>query len=96
VPLPWEARSVSCFMTEKSAVKAPASTCGTEADGDAVVEEPDWLEDEPHPARTVPAAATTATAAAARRVVVIDPPSRSAPPCPVQATRVGHYPRIGG
>ena len=31
LPLPWAARPVNCFITEKSAVKSPALTWGTDA-----------------------------------------------------------------
>src|SRR4029077_11483674 len=34
MPVPCAARSLSCDITEKSAVKEPASICGTVADAD--------------------------------------------------------------
>src|SRR6266516_4948694 len=76
-PVPEEARSLSCAMTEKSAVKSPAAIVGTEADDPGAEEL--LLDDELHAASTVP---INRTAAAAVNVLIgdlIDDPFRSGP-----------------
>src|SRR5207344_1167767 len=76
IPFPWEASAVNCFITEKSAVNAPACTCGTDTADDPPPPLDELDPDEPHAAAT--ATPTTPTAARSRLderpIIVLLPP----------------------
>ena len=74
-PVPDAARSFNCCITAKSAVKEPASICGTVADADpaGVLE----LELELHAASTAPSTRTAAAVVTILVGVLIDDSFRS-------------------